>query len=348
MKYPFDSAFTKSCFEQLVNVPSPVGYPVQMQPVFEDLVNKLGYSVTYDNRRTPYIAVDGEDNTKTVQINAHMDTLGLMVRAIDSNGWIRVRNLGGINFNTLDGETVTVYTRDGRSYTGLMLCEHHSVHVNKEGAVNTVRTENNMILMLDEPVSSKADVSALGIRNGDIVNVHPRCEITESGYIKSRFIDDKACVACVLTALKYLKENGVKPRFRTLFAFPYSEETGTGGNYVAPEVSEMIALDVGLIGPGLEGSERKVSICAKDMTTHYDYQLTSDLIRLAEQNDIAYAVDLYTNYGTDAKAALFAGNNLRAAVFGMGVCGTHGMERTHMDGINATTALLLSYLLEQA
>ena len=346
MKYQFDSQFTQTCFQSLVDVPSPVGYYLRMEPVLEKMAGELGLSVSYDHKRTPYIVLEGQDNTKTVQVNAHLDTLGLMVRAIDPNGWLRVRQLGGINYSTVDGESVTVFTRDGRTYTGLLLCQAHSVHVFKGEARSVVRTEDNMVVMLDEPVNSQEDVRKLGIRNGDVIDIHPRCQITENGYIKSRYIDDKACVACVLTALKYLQDNGLKPRFRTLFAFPYSEETGTGGSYVPAEVSEMIALDVGLIGPGLEGSDRKVSICAKDTKIHYDYQLTSHLIRLAEENGIDYAVDVYNSYGTDAKAALLGGSNLRAAVFGMGTYGTHGMERTHMDGVNNTTALLLAYLLE--
>ncbi len=345
MKYQFDPQFTKDCFRELVNIPSPVGYYVQMEPAFEELVAKLGLSVTYDRKGTPYITLEGQDQSKTVQVTAHLDTLGLMIRGIDSNGWLRVRQLGGVNYCTLDGESVTVFTRDGRSYSGLLMCREHSVHMFKEQA-RAARTEDNMIVILDEPVNSAEEVRNLGIRNGDIIDVQPRCRFTENGYIKSRYIDDKACVACVLTALKFMQEQGLKPLFRTLFAFPYSEEVGTGGTYVPPEVSEVIAMDIGLIGPGLEGSDRKVSICAKDATVHYDYRLTSRLIRLAEDNNLPYAVDVYNSYGTDARAALTGGCDLRAAVFGMGTYGTHGVERTHMDAVNATTALLLSYLLE--
>ncbi len=346
MNNSFDSNFTKECFRELVNVPSPVGYYPKMEPVFEALTKKLGFAVTYDHKRTPYIAVEGQDNTKTVQITAHLDTLGLLVRGIAANGWLQVRQLGGVNYGTMDGETVTVYTRDGRSYTGLLMCREHSVHVFRDDA-RAARTEENMVVMLDEPISSPEDVRKLGIRNGDVIDVHARCQFTENGYIKSRYIDDKACVACILTALKYMHENGLKPRFRTLFSFPYSEEIGTGGTYVPAEVSEIIAMDIGLIGPGLEGSDRKVSICVKDATVHYDYELTSRLIRLAEKNGIDCAVDVYSNYATDAKAALTAGNNLRAAAFGMGTYCTHGMERTHMDAVNGTTSLLLAYLLEE-
>ena len=269
----------------------------------------------------------------------------MVVRCIDSNGMIRVRQLGGINYNSVEGETVTIHTRDGRSYTGLLTCQSHSVHV-FDDARTLERNENTMMVILDEPVSSKADVKALGIRHGDMISVEPRCQMTPNGYLKSRFIDDKAAVACCLTALKYMKEQGIKPKYRTLFAFAYAEEIGLGGTYVPAEVSEYVAVDIGLIGPGYDGNERSVTICAKDASTPYDYELTNHLIALAENNGIDHAVDIFYRYGTDANAALKAGNNLRAAAFGMAVYCSHGMERTHIDGLTATTDLLLAYLLQ--
>ena len=345
MKYTYDSKDILNYFERVVNVPSPVGYYVQMNPVISLMAEELGQSVWYDNKSTAYITVDGEDNSKTVMVGAHLDTIGLVVRCIDADGMIRVRNLGGINFGSLEGETVTVHTRDGRSYTGLMACQSHSVHV-FDDARTLERDEKTMIVILDEPVSSKADVNTLGIRHGDMISIEPRCQITPSGYLKSRFIDDKAAVACCFVALKYMKEQGMKPKYRTIFAFPYGEEIGLGGTYVPAEVSEYVAIDIGLIGPGYDGNEHKVTICAKDASTPYDYELTNHLIALAERNDIRHAVDIFYRYGTDANAALKAGNNLRAAAFGMAVYCSHGMERTHIDGLIATCDLLLSYLLE--
>ena len=345
MKYAFQPQDILDYFKKIIDVPSPVSYYVQMNPVMEQLATELGCSITFDNKHTPYITLEGQDNSRTVLVGAHLDTLGLIIRKIDADGMIRVRALGGVNYASLEGETVTVHTRDGRSYTGLMSCQSHSVHV-FDDARSLERNENTMMVILDQPVSSKADVNALGIRNGDIISVEPRCQITENGYVKSRFIDDKGAAACCFAAIKYLKEQGLKPKYRTLFAFPYSEEIGLGGTYVPPEVSEYVAIDIGLIGPGYDGQESKVSICAKDNSTPYDYELTSRLIELAEQNGIDHAVDIFYRYGTDANAALKAGNNVKAAAFGMAVYCSHGMERTHMDGLNATTDLLLSYLLE--
>ena len=346
MKFTYDPQDILRYFETLVNVPSPVGYYVQMNPVISRLAEELGLTVWHDNKSTAYITVEGVDNSRTVLVGAHLDTIGMVVRSIDGNGMIRVRQLGGINYNSVEGETVTIHTRDGRSYTGLLTCQSHSVHV-FDDARTLERNENTMMVILDEPVSSKADVKALGIRHGDMISVEPRCQMTPNGYLKSRFIDDKAAVACCLTALKYLKEQSLKPRYRTIFAFAYAEEIGLGGTYVPAEVSEYVAVDIGLIGPGYDGNERSVTICAKDASTPYDYELTNHLIALAENNKIDHAVDIFYRYGTDANAALKAGNNLRAAAFGMAVYCSHGMERTHLDGLTATTDLLLAYLLQE-
>ena len=214
MNHTYDPQEILRYFETLVKVPSPVGYYVQMNPVICRLAEELGYAVWFDHKSTAYITVDGEDNSKTVLVGAHLDTIGMVVRCIDADGMIRVRQLGGINYNSVEGETVTIHTRDGRSYTGLMACQSHSVHV-FDDARTLERNENTMMVILDEPVSSKADVNALGIRHGDMISVDPRCQITPNGYLKSRFIDNKAAAACCFTALRYLKQQGLKPRYRT-------------------------------------------------------------------------------------------------------------------------------------
>ena len=340
MKYAYEAQDILHYFETLVNTPSPVGYYVQMNPVISRLAEELGQSVWYDNKSTAYITLEGEDNSKTVLVGAHLDTIGMVVRCIDSDGMIRVRQLGGINYNSIEGETVTVHTRDGRAYTGLMSCQSHSVHV-FDDARTLERNENTMMIILDEPVSSKADVKTLGIRHGDMISVDPRCQITPNGYLKSRYIDDKAAVACCLTALKYLKEQSLKPKYRTLFAFPYSEEIGIGGTY-----AEYVAIDIGLIGPQHEGNEHKVSICAKDKNGPYDYELINRLTGYAEKADVDCVLDVFLNYSTDGNAAMRGGNNLKAAAFGMACWCSHGRERTHMDGLVGTTKLMLAYALD--
>ena len=328
-----DMDYFLNCFRDLVNTPSPVGYYTLLNPVIEKYAASFGYEVTYDRRGTPYITLEGRDNSKTVLVGAHSDTIGMVVRRIDSDGMIRVRPLGGMNFASAEGETVTVHTREDKHYSGLLACQSHS-------------NENTMIVILDQKISSKADVQALGIRNGDFISVDPRCQVTENGYLKSRFIDDKAAMASCFTMLKYLSEKGLRPKYRTLLAFPYNEEIGFGGTYVPEEVSEYVAVDIGLIGPDYDGDEYKVSICAKDAAAPYDYDLTNRLIGYAEKAGCDYAVDVFYRYGTDGNAAARAGNDLRAAAFGMAVWCSHGMERTHMTGLENTVKLLTAYVLD--
>ncbi len=340
-----DEKFLLDSFKEIINVPSPVGYYVKMNPVMEKIAAEFGKTVTYDNKSTAYITFEGEDNSKTVLVGAHLDTLGMVVRSVDKDGLLRVRQLGGVNYHSFEGETVTVHTRSGKEYTGLMTCQSHSVHV-FDDCRTLERSDDTMVIVLDEKVKSAEDVRALGILNGDFVSVEPRCQITEKGYVKSRFIDDKGAVAACFAAIKYFTENNLKPKYRTIFAFPYSEEIGMGGTYVPAEVSEFVAVDIGLIGPGYEGNEYAVSICGKDAAAPYDFELTNRIIEKAEKAGCDYAVDVYYHYGTDANAAVRAGANLRAATFGMAVWCSHGMERTHIDGLVNTAKLIAAYVLD--
>ena len=339
-----DTSYLLQTMQKLIETPSPTGYYEKIKPVLETLAAKLGYSVTYDNRDTAYITVPGEDTSKTVCVSSHADTLGFMVRAINGDGTLRIRALGGINYSNVEGENVTVHTRSGKTYTGMLACSHHSSHA-YDDASSMARNENTVHVLLDEEVKNASEAKELGIRHGDYVSIDPRFTYTESGYIKSRFIDDKASVACVFAALKYLAENNLKPLYNTVFAITVYEEIGLGGVYVPTDISEYLAVDIAILGPDSDGSEQKVSICAKDASLPYDYTLTNRLIALAEQNECDYAVDLFYRYGSDAGAAIKGGNNLRAALIGMGVYASHGVERTHIKGVENTAKLLLSYVL---
>ena len=344
MKYNIDTHYLTNTFRRIIYVPSPVGYYKELNPVLEDMAKELNLTVTRDNRSTTYITIPGKNPNKTIMVGAHADTLGMMIYKIDKDGKLRVRQLGGCNFNNLEGETVYVHTRDGRKYSGLFACQSHSVHV-FEDARSLERNESTMVIILDEDISSKEEVQALGISNGDYVSIDPRMQLTNNGYLKSRFIDDKGAIACCFASIKYLQDNKLQPACNVTFAIPYNEEIGFGGTYIPEGVSEYLAIDIGLIGPDLEGNEHSVSICAKDNASPYDYELTNRLIECAKTTDTKFAIDVFYRYGTDANAAMRAGNNLRAAAFGMAVYCSHGMERTQLDGMVGTANILLEYLL---
>ena len=345
MKFSLDTAFMVDCFKDIVSVPSPTGYYVELNPVLERYAAQFGQTVTYDNKHTAYITLAGQDNSKTVLLTAHADTLGMMVRSVDGNGMLRFQVLGGMNMHSAEGESVVVHASNGKKYTGLIACGKHSTHVFRDAGA-TERSADTMVVILDEDVKNKEDVRALGIRNGDYISVEPRCQVTKNGYIKSRFIDDKAGVACLLAMLKYLTENNLKPKYRTILAFTYYEEIGTGGRYVPAEVSEYIGVDIALIGPELDATEHTVTICAKDAIGPYDYALRRRLESYAEKAGCNYVTDLYLRYSSDAQAAVRGGNNVSHAIIGMGTYCTHGMERTHIDGMENTVQLLLAYTLD--
>lgn len=341
----FDRDYLLRTAERLIDTPSPVGYYAEIEPLLSELAGELGYELKRDRKHTRYLLVPGKSHAQTVMAGAHLDTLGLIVRGIDENGMLRVRNLGGINFNNIEGETVCVHTWDGRSYSGLVICKYHSVHVFEE-ARTAPRDENTMRVLLNEPVHSAEDVRALGIRHGDMISLTPHFTVTETGFLKSRFLDDKLHAACILTLLKAMKESGQQPYFDTLFAFPMYEEIGHGGAYVPPMVSEYLALDVAVIGPEHTGTEYSASVCAKDRPTPYDRELTARLLELAEAHGIRANADVFYRYGSDASTAVMAGANLRAGLIGFGTFASHGMERTHLDGVMETLRLLAAYVLE--
>lgn len=344
MKYIIDETYLIDTFKTLVNVPSPVGYYVELEPVLEEMAAPYG-AMTYDNKHTAYLTLDGEDNSKTVMIPAHCDTLGMMVRHIDNNGMLRVSCLGGVHLGNTESETVTVHTRDGRKYTGMLICQSHSTHVFPD-ARSLERSDKTMYVLLDENVKTKEEVQALGIENGCYISIDPNCEYTKTGYLKSRYIDNKAAIACVFTALKYMKEHGLKPKYKTIFAFPYGEETGHGANVVPEGVSEIVAVDITLMGPELAGTDRTVTIIGKDIYCIYSYDLVNHLIEKAKNTGCDYVVDIYSGYGSDAGNAMKSGNDVKVAAFGMTVMNSHSRERTHMDSLKNTVNLLLAYILD--
>ena len=227
-------------------------------------------------------------------------------------------------------------------YTGTVLSLSPSVHVQDDAATRP-RDEKNMAVRIDEKVQSKEDVLALGIAPGDYICYDPKTTVTDSGFVKSRFLDDKASAACLLTLLWQMHETGTRPRYETYFTFTVHEEVGHGGATL-PTVDELLAVDMGCIGEDLSCTEYQVSICAKDSGGPYDYSMVSRLIKLAKEQGVDYSVDIYPHYGSDVGAAWHAGMDCRAALIGPGVHASHGMERTHLDGLQATQHLAALYL----
>lgn len=335
--------YLKSIINDIFLSDSPSGYYKKVDSVIYDKVKEMGYDdILVDDKGMVRIFIKGESSEKSVGIGAHADTLGLMVRSISSDGTLKVTNVGGPCIPTLDGEYCKVITRDERVYTGTILSTSPAVHVYKDASVKE-RNVDNIYIRLDERTNSKKETEELGIENGDYVCYDPKTTITESGFLKSRFIDDKGSVCIILAVMEYMKKNNIKPKYDTHVYFTNFEEVGHGGASIK-DVSEFVAVDMGCVGLDLEGNEYAVSICPKDSSGPYNYELTNRLVSYAKEGKLNYAIDIFPYYSSDASAALRAGLNAKCALIGSGVHASHGMERTHLDGMLNTMKLLLMYL----
>lgn len=322
---------------------SPTGYLHNVDKLLIEELAKIGYQSSLTNKGNVLVSIEGTDTSKTIAMSAHVDTLGLMVRSINSDGTLSITNVGGPIVPTLDGEYCKIVTRDERVYTGTILCKSASAHV-FEDTKSRVRDLDAMEIRIDAVCKDKDDVLALGINNGDYILIDPKTVITETGFLKTRFIDDKGSVCSILSVLKHMKDNDLKPKFNTLIYFVNQEEVGHGASTVSKEVSEFVTVDMGCIGKDLAGNEYAVSICAKDSGGPYDYELTNRLISLSKELKLNYVVDIFPYYGSDIGAAWRAGVDCKGALIGPGVSASHGMERTHLDSIKNTMELILAYL----
>lgn len=335
--------FVLNIAKEILEFDSPTGFCFEIINKIEDIVKSIGYKFEKTNKGCGVITIDGESNEKTVGLCAHVDTLGAMVRSVTPQGTLKFTILGGPIIPTLDSEYCKIRTRDGKIYTGTFLSTSPAAHVFTDSK-SKPRDEKNMEIRIDEVVKNKEDVLALGIAPGDFIFIDPKTTITESGFIKSRFIDDKGSVAALIGMLELMKRENIKPKYTTKILVSIYEEVGHGSSYIPSDITELIAVDMGCIGDDLSCTEYQVSICAKDSSGPYDYEMTTDLINLAKENNIDYAVDIYPMYGSDVSAALRAGNDIRGALIGPGVHASHGMERTHYTAVENTIKLLLAYL----
>ncbi len=343
---PMNEQILAEYAKTLLNIDSPTGYTQPAIDWIEQQVRSLGYASYRNAKGNLIVEIQGPADKPAVALSAHTDTLGLMVRAIKKDGKLAFTRLGGPCLPTLDGEYCRIITRKGQVYTGTILSNAPAVHVYKE-ASSQERTEETMEVRIDELVRNEEDVRRLGIQPGDIIAIDPKTTITPSGFIKSRFLDDKISAAIFLTLLKALKEEAVTLPQKTYFLFSTYEEVGHGASWIPQDVVELLAVDMGCIGSDLSCTETDVSICAKDSGGPYDYSMTSRLIELAQAHNLPYAVDIYPYYGSDCGAALKGGNDIRGALIGPGVHASHGMERTHMQGVSAAYMLCAAYLLEK-
>ena len=341
-----DRIYADYAWEQaaaVLAIDSPTGYTTKAAQWVKEAFSALGFAATITVKGGVLVDLGGADANDALLLAAHADTLGGMVAEVKGNGRLRLTNLG-VNPNNGETENVRVYTRGGAVIEGTCQLCNASLHVNSNYN-DTKRSWDTMEIVLDEDVRSAADTRALGIEVGDIVCFDPRTKRTASGYLKSRFLDDKLSVGILLGFAKYLADNKITPARKVYAHITVYEEVGHGGSASLPAgVTESISVDMGCVGDGLQCTEKQVSICAKDSGGPYSYEVVGKLIEAAKKTGADYAVDIYPHYGSDVEATLRGGADIRHGLIGAGVYASHGYERSHIDGVYNSLKVLCGYL----
>lgn len=329
--------------KEILNIPSPAGdTEICMKRIEEEFIS-LGYEVTTSKKKSLYVTVKGQDDENQKMIVGHIDTLGAIVKEVKPNGRLLLAQIGGFSWNSLEGENVKIHTNKGKIITGSILPVMASIHIDPDTTRKLERTDENVEVRLDDFTSTKKDTNALGVNVGDFVSFEPRYVHCENGFIKSRHLDDKSAVAIIFAMCKYIKDNNITPKYTIHFNISNYEEVGHGVAYVPEKTDELIAIDIGPVGPKQESTETAVCIAAKDSRTPYDFKLRKKLSDMCEKHNIEYKVDVYNRYGSDASVGVVQGSNVNFACVGPGVDGTHHYERTHIRAIENTYDLLMKY-----
>ncbi len=339
----FDENYCLETFRSLLAIDSTTGQFREIQDWVSAEIERLGYTPVKTHKGGVMADLGGEGNP--LIIAAHLDDIGLMVRKINADGTLKVCRIGGLYPANCTGENVRVYTGEGKVFTGTICRTPNSIHVTE----NEIRTtagdfETNICVVLDMPVRTASDTRNLGIETGDFIALEPRFTMS-NGYIKSRFIDDKACVSVLLNVMKTLRENQITPNRKTIAYFSCYEEIGHGTSYLPEGVKDILSLDIAPTGPDQNSEEHLVSIFAKDSRYPYHQTMTAELRDTAKNAGIDYVMDVFTpHYGTDGDVSVAAGYDIRHAAIGPGTSNSHGYERTHIDGLRNTYALTISYI----
>ena len=343
---PIDTTYLQNFLTEILNTPSPTGYAHRAIALTEQALAAFpGLKLSHTRKGALAVEWPGQVSTAPRAITAHADTLGAMVKEIKSSGRLKLTKIGGYAWNTVEGEGVTVFTRQQGAVRGSLLLAKASSHVHGAQVSDLKREDDNMEVRLDARSTSVDETRALCIEIGDFVVFDPRVELT-NGFVRSRHLDDKACVACLLAAVKSMHEAGLQPAQTTTLLISNYEEVGHGAAAgFPPDLVELVTVDMAAVGEGQASDEFHASLCVKDSGGPYHYELNQRLRALAEAHNIPYKVDIYPYYGSDGEALWRAGGNVAVALIGPGVDASHNYERTHMDALIATTNWIIAYLL---
>ena len=342
-----DQEFMIDFLVKLLSIHSPTGFAEPAVAFVEKELSQFSQLQLTRTRKGALVAKwEVESDQPPIALTAHVDTLGAVVKEIKPNGRLKLSRVGGIQWPSVETEGVWVLASNGERIRGSVLIDTASGHVHGMEGSKTPRDDDHMEVRLDVRTTSEMETRGLGIRIGDCVAFDPRVEVT-NGFVRSRFLDDKACVANIVSAIKSLADAGQAPVRSVYFHISNYEEVGHGASAGIPaDVAELVTVDMAVVGKGQESDEFHATLCIKDGGGPYHAGLSNKLRVLAEKYHIPYKTDVYVFYGSDGEAFWRAGGDVAVALIGPGIDASHNYERTHTDGLLATTNWIMAYLVE--
>jgi len=339
-----DEQYLTDTLRQLLAIPSPSGYTEAISRFVVEELKRLGLEAKLTRRGAIVAALPGRITKHKRAIVSHLDTLGAAVTQLKSNGRLCVAPIGTWSSRFAEGARVTIFTDHGHQRGTIMPLKSSGHAYDKEIDTQPVSWDN-VEIRIDDFSRNEDELFAAGFRVGDFVAIDPQPEFRDNGYIVSRHLDDKAGVACVLTAAKQMLEAKIELPLECRLLFTIFEEVGSGAaGALRADVSEMISVDNGVNAPEQNSAEYDVTIAMMDSSGPFDYHLTRRLLGLAREYGIPHARDVFRYYRSDAASAVESGNDIRTALMCFGVDGSHGYERTHLQSLKCLTELLMLYV----
>lgn len=338
-----DVDYMRERLAALLDIPSPTGYTDTAVRHLCGELDALGVEYDLTRRGAIRARISGNDSAGGRAIVSHLDTLGAQVRALKTNGRLELAPIGTWSSRFAEGARATLFTDKG-SYRGTILPLKASGHTYDAEIDSQPVGWDHVELRVDARAFSLPDLHRLGIEVGDIVGIDPQPEFTESGFVVSRHLDNKAGVAVMLAALKALTQANETPPVDTFWLFTIAEEVGHGAaSILLPDIASLLAVDNGTTAPGQSSAEFGVTIAMADQTGPFDYHLTRKMAALCRQHDIAFQKDVFRHYRSDSASAIEAGADVRTALVTFGVDASHGYERIHMHALRSLAELLVAY-----
>ncbi len=340
-----DQTYLAGVLKQLLNTPSPTGMTDEVVRMVCNELDRLNIGFKLTRRGAIRATLQGNKKSQRRAVAAHLDTLGAMVKKIRSDGRLGVVPIGFWSSRFAEGARVTVHCDDDRCFRGTLLPIKSSGHVYNEEVDQQQTAWSNLELRLDERCTTLEGVWDLGVRVGDWVSVDSVPEFHDNGFINARHLDDKAGVACILAALKSIRDHDLAMPVDCSILFTISEEVGVGASHILHgNVAEMVSVDNGTIAPDQNTCEYGVTLAVQDSSGPFDRRLIRRLIALCQDNLIEYSRDVFLHYRSDAASALEAGNDIRTALVCFALDASHGYERTHMKSLDSVSRLLVAYM----